>query len=243
MERLEQAIAHAGRGSLAAIPCLDLDHFNDINDTLGHAVADSLLRAVGDRPSACVRQVDKVSHFGGDQFAVMQADAERVEDVGLLARRIIEMLSLPYQLDGHQVVVGASIGIALIPADGADPDKLLKNGDIALYRAKSDGRGVFRFFAPAMDTRLQERRRLELDLQHAMTHHEFELFYQKAAGAPGGRPHLRLRGAAALAPSHARPAGTEPVRAADGGNGADRAARRVGAAGGVPRGGRAGRTT
>jgi len=178
VERLEHAIAHAGRGNLAAVLCLDLDHFKDINDTLGHPVGDRLLRAVADRLSACVREVDLVARFGGDEFAVVQADPERVEDVALLARRIIEMLTLPYELDGHQVLVGASIGVALIPADGADPDTLLKNADIALYRAKSDGRGVFRFFAPAMDARLQERRRLELDLQHAMMHHEFELFYQ-----------------------------------------------------------------
>jgi diguanylate cyclase (GGDEF)-like protein len=178
VDRLEQAIAHAGRGSLAAILCLDLDRFKDVNDTLGHPVGDSLLRAVADRLSACVRQVDMVARFGGDEFAVVQADPAQVEDVGLLARRIIEVLSLPYELDGHQVVIGASIGIALIPTDGADPDTLLKNADIALYRAKSDGRGVFRFFAPAMDARLQERRRLELDLQHAMTHQEFELYYQ-----------------------------------------------------------------
>jgi diguanylate cyclase (GGDEF)-like protein len=178
VERLEQAIADAGRGSLAAVLCLDLDHFKEVNDTLGHPVGDGLLRAVADRLSACVRQVDTVARFGGDEFAVVQANPERAEDVGLLARRIIEVLSLPYQLDDHQVVVGASIGIALIPGDGADPDTLLKNADIALYRAKSDGRGVWRFFAPAMDARLQERRRLELDLQHAMTHQEFELFYQ-----------------------------------------------------------------
>ena len=178
VDRLEQAIAHAGRGTLAAILCLDLDHFKDINDTLGHPVGDNLLRAVADRLSACVRQVDMVARFGGDEFAVVQAAPERVEDVGLLAERIIEVLSLPYELDGHQVLIGVSIGIALIPADGADPDTLLKNCDIALYRAKSDGRGVFRFFAPVMDAHLQERRRLELDLQHAMTHHEFELFYQ-----------------------------------------------------------------
>jgi diguanylate cyclase (GGDEF)-like protein len=178
VDRLQQAIAHAGRGNLAAVLCLDLDHFKDINDTLGHPVGDCLLRAVADRLSACVREVDLVARFGGDEFAVVQADPERVEDVALLARRIIETLSLPYELDGHQVLIGASIGIALIPADGADPDTLLKNADIALYRAKSDGRGVFRFFAPAMDARLQERRRLELDLQHAMMHHEFELFYQ-----------------------------------------------------------------
>ncbi len=178
VERLEQAIADAGRGNLAAVLCLDLDHFKDINDTLGHPVGDSLLRAVADRLGACVRQVDLVARFGGDEFAVVQTAPERVEDVGLLAERIIEVLSLPYELDGHQVVIGASIGIALIPADGADPDTLLKNGDIALYRAKSDGRGVFRFFAPAMDARLQERRLLEIDLQHAIIHHEFELFYQ-----------------------------------------------------------------
>jgi diguanylate cyclase (GGDEF)-like protein len=178
VERLEQAIANAGRGDLAAVLCLDLDHFKDINDTLGHPVGDGLLRAVADRLSACVRQVDLVARFGGDEFAVVQAAPERVEDVGLLAQRIVEVLSLPYDLDGHQVMVGTSIGIALIPADGSDPATLLKNADIALYRAKSDGRGVFRFFAPAMDARLQERRRLELDLQHAMTHDEFELFYQ-----------------------------------------------------------------
>jgi diguanylate cyclase (GGDEF)-like protein len=182
VERLEQAIAHAGRGSLAAVLCLDLDHFKGVNDTLGHPVGDCLLRAVADRLAACVREVDMVARFGGDEFAVVQADPERVEDVGLLAERIIEVLSLPYELDSHQVVVGASVGIALIPADGADPDTLLKNADIALYRAKSDGRGVWRFFAPAMDARLQERRRLELDLQHAMTHQEFELFYQPLIG-------------------------------------------------------------
>ena len=178
VERLEQAIARAGRGSLAAVLCLDLDHFKDINDTLGHPVGDSLLRAVADRLAACVRQVDLVARFGGDEFAVVQATPERVEDVGLLARRIIEVLSTPYELDGHQVAVGVSIGIALIPADGADPDTLLKNADIALYRAKSDGRGVYRLFAPAMDARLQERRRLELELQRAVANHEFVLFYQ-----------------------------------------------------------------
>jgi len=177
-ERLEQTIARAGRGSLAGVLCLDLDHFKGINDTLGHACGDRLLSAVADRLTACVREVDTVARLGGDEFAVVQGDAERPEDVGLLSCRIIEVLSLPYELDGHQVTVGASVGIALIPTDGTDADTLLKNADIALYRAKSDGRGVYRFFAPEMDARLQERRRLELDLRHALTHHEFELYYQ-----------------------------------------------------------------
>ncbi|HUB13992.1 MAG TPA: EAL domain-containing protein [Acetobacteraceae bacterium] len=178
VERLEATVAQAGRGALAAVLCLDLDHFKEVNDTLGHPIGDRLLRAVADRLTACVRQVDTVARFGGDEFAVVQTDAARAEDVGLFAQRIIEVLSLPFDLSGHQVTVGASIGIALIPADGADPDRLLKSADIALYRAKADGRGVYRFFAPAMDARLQERRQLELDLQHALTHEEFELYYQ-----------------------------------------------------------------
>jgi len=177
-ERLGQTISRAGRGNLAGLLCLDLDHFKEVNDTLGHASGDRLLCAVADRLLACVREVDTVARLGGDEFAVVQADAERAEDVGLLSSRIIEVLSLPYELDGHQATVGASVGIALIPADGTDPDTLLKNADIALYRAKSDGRGIYRFFSPEMDARLQERRRLELDLRHALTHHEFELYYQ-----------------------------------------------------------------
>lgn len=178
VERLEQAIVQAGRGVGAAVLCLDLDRFKQINDTLGHSVGDHLLCAVAERLNACIRQVDAVARLGGDEFAVVQADAPRAEDAGLLARRIIEVLTLPYELGGHQVAVGASVGIALIPADGADPDTLLKNADIAMYRAKSEGRGIYRFFAPEMDARLQERRKLELDLQHALTHHEFELYYQ-----------------------------------------------------------------
>ncbi|HEX3870104.1 MAG TPA: bifunctional diguanylate cyclase/phosphodiesterase, partial [Pirellulales bacterium] len=114
----------------------------------------------------------------GDEFAVIQVGPERIEDVAVLAQRISDVLSAPYEVDGHRVIVGVSIGIALVPSDGTHPDILLKNADIALYRAKSDGRGVFRFFAPEMDARLQERRILELDLHRALAAQEFELFYQ-----------------------------------------------------------------
>ena len=149
-----------------------------MNDTLGHPVGDKLLVEVADRLGACVRQVDTVARFGGDEFAVVQVGPERVEDVAVLAQRIIDVLSMPYDVDGHQVVISVSIGIALVPADGADPDTVLKNGDIALYRAKADGRGTFRFFEPAMDAMLQERRALELDLRRALEDSQFELFYQ-----------------------------------------------------------------
>jgi diguanylate cyclase (GGDEF)-like protein len=177
-ERIEQAINQAGRSTAGAVLCLDLDHFKAVNDTLGHPVGDKLLVEVADRLSACVRQVDTVARFGGDEFAVVQVGPERVEDVAILAQRIIDVLSAPYDVDGHQVVVGASIGVSLVPADGSDPDTVLKHGDIALYRAKADGRGTFRFFKPEMDALLQERRTLEVDLRRALEANEFELFYQ-----------------------------------------------------------------
>jgi diguanylate cyclase (GGDEF)-like protein len=177
-ERIEMAIAQSDRGIAAAVLFLDLDHFKAVNDTLGHPVGDRLLCAASGRLESCVRQVDTIARFGGDEFAVIQVGPERIEDVAVLAQRISDVLSAPYEVDGHRVIVGVSIGIALVPSDGTHPDILLKNADIALYRAKSDGRGVFRFFAPEMDARLQERRILELDLHRALAAQEFELFYQ-----------------------------------------------------------------
>ncbi len=178
VERLEQAVAQAGRGSTAAVLCLDLDHFKGVNDTLGHPVGDRLLRVAAERLSACVREVDMVARFGGDEFAVVQHAPKRSEDVALLAQRIVDTLGQPYDLDEHRLVIGASLGIALVPTDGSEPDTLLKNADIALYQAKTAGRGTYRFFAPDMDAHLKQRRQLELDLHNAVLHHEFELLYQ-----------------------------------------------------------------
>jgi diguanylate cyclase (GGDEF)-like protein len=177
-ERIETAVAHASRATAAAVLYLDLDHFKHVNDTLGHPVGDGLLRAVAERLSACVRQLDTVARFGGDEFAVVQVGPERVEDVVTLAQRIIDVLGKPYEIDGHHVIIGASVGIAMANTDGSDADTLLKNADIALYRAKAEGRGVYRFFAAEMDARLQERRILELELHRALIDDEFELFYQ-----------------------------------------------------------------
>ena len=177
-ERIEQAIAQVGRGSGFAILCLDLDNFKQVNDTLGHAVGDELLCAVADRLGACVREIDTVARLGGDEFAVIQADTQRPEDAARLARRIVECLSEPYEFDGQRVVIGSSVGISLSPVDGTSGEKLLKNADVALYRAKAEGRGIWRFFETEMDESLQKRRALELDLREAMDKEQFELFYQ-----------------------------------------------------------------
>lgn len=177
-ERLEQAIAEAGRGSGFAVLCLDLDNFKQVNDALGHPVGDELLCAVADRLSACVREIDMVARLGGDEFAIIQAGVENAADAEHLARRIVECVGAPYELSGHRFVTGCSVGISLAPGDGTTSEKLLKNADMALYRAKMDGRGTWRFFEPAMDASLQRRRALELDLREAMSKDEFTLFYQ-----------------------------------------------------------------
>ena len=177
-ERVEQALAQVGRGAQAAVLCLDLDRFKAVNDTLGHPVGDLLLQAVADRMRACVREVDTVARLGGDEFAVVQVGLDDPDGAGLLARRLVDVISQPYDLDGHHVVIGTSVGVALAPHDGTRPDTLLKNADMALYRAKLEGRGTYRFFERDMDVKLQARRALELDLRAALVEGEFELFYQ-----------------------------------------------------------------
>src|SRR5262249_43042652 len=151
------------RGKRFSVLCLDLDHFKVINDTLGHPVGDALLCAVSKRLLGLVRDSDLVSRTGGDEFSIVQSAAESpVADCSALATRVIEALGVPFALGDHQVVIGASVGIAIAPDDGNDADQLLKNADMALYRAKDDGRGKFHFFEPSMDAKAQARRLLEL---------------------------------------------------------------------------------
>jgi len=177
-ERIEQAVAEMGRGDGFAVLSVDVDHFKQVNDTLGHPVGDELLRAVAARLQSCIREIDTVGRLGGDEFAVVQRGIKQPEDAVLLSRRIIEVVSAPYDVHGHRVTIGISIGISLAPEDGSSCEKLLKNSDVALYRAKSEGRGTWRFFEPEMDARLQARLALELDLRDALSKNEFELYYQ-----------------------------------------------------------------
>jgi diguanylate cyclase (GGDEF)-like protein/PAS domain S-box-containing protein len=177
--RMEEMLARIGRngGTLAAL-CIDLDNFKSVNDTLGHSLGDLLLQHVADRLRGALRAQDTVARLGGDEFAILLADVAQPEEASTLAERLLEVVSEPYRLDGHLVAIGASIGIALAPCDGADPDRLLKNADMALYRAKADGKNAFRFFEAEMDARVQARRRLELDLRTALSAGALDVHYQ-----------------------------------------------------------------
>ncbi|MEX2318888.1 MAG: EAL domain-containing protein, partial [Bauldia sp.] len=162
----------------SAILFIDLDRFKQVNDTLGHPIGDLLLRAVADRLRRLVRSSDIVARFGGDEFVIVQTPISDSEEAAALARRIVASLSETYEVDGHQVVIGASVGIALSPRDATGPDHLLKIADMALYWAKADQRGTWRFFEAEMDVRAHARRSLELDLRQALTNNSFQVYYQ-----------------------------------------------------------------
>jgi diguanylate cyclase (GGDEF)-like protein len=178
-EHIEKTLENVRRGGTASVLCLDLDNFKVVNDTLGHSVGDALLGAVSKRLRNLVRDRDLVSRTGGDEFSIVQSGMELpMEASAALAARIVEALSVPFELGDHNVVIGASVGIAIAPDDGDSADQLLKNADMALYRSKEEGRGRFHFFEPEMDIKAQTRRVLELDLRNAIAAEEFEVFYQ-----------------------------------------------------------------
>ena len=177
-ERLAESLAGVSRGSKLAVLFLDLDRFKGVNDTLGHPVGDELLKVVAARLRHCVRDSDTVARVGGDEFAIIQTGIEQPLDTATLARRIGEAVRAPYDLAGQAVVVDISIGIAMSPNDGTEPDELLKAADMALYGAKADGRGTYRFFEAEMDMRMKARRELEIALRRALAAGEFELHYQ-----------------------------------------------------------------
>jgi diguanylate cyclase (GGDEF)-like protein len=184
--RLVDALETATESAFAVL-FLDLDGFKNVNDTLGHPDGDELLRQVAARLGRCVGDNGLVSRLGGDEFAILQQDLAVPDAATDLASRIITALSQPYDLNGHQAIVGASIGIALFPDDGRSADQLLMNADIALYGAKAQGRGTFRYFEPEMDARMKARRSLELDLWKAVEQESFEVYYQPVIGLDSNR--------------------------------------------------------
>jgi diguanylate cyclase (GGDEF)-like protein/PAS domain S-box-containing protein len=177
-EQLEQALARVKRGEMVAVHLLDLDHFKHVNDTLGHPAGDKLLKDVAIRLRALARETDTIARMGGDEFAIVQVAIGQPADATLLAQRVIQSVSEPYELEGRQVIIGTSVGIAIGPADGLASDQLMRNADLALYRAKGDGRGTYRFFEAEMDEQMQQRRGMEYDLRKALGAGQFELHYQ-----------------------------------------------------------------
>ncbi|MEO1292218.1 MAG: EAL domain-containing protein, partial [Pseudomonadota bacterium] len=178
-DRLEKATVDAVRyGGQVAVVCIDLDNFKHVNDTLGHPAGDKLLCEAVDRIRGCIRETDTLARLGGDEFALIVPELGDIKDVDSVAVRIIEEVSKPFVLDGQQASVGASIGIAISEVDALDPDILIKNADLALYRAKADNKNCHRFFKAEMDDKAQARRMLELELRGALERDELILHFQ-----------------------------------------------------------------
>ena len=176
-DRMDLALAEWRPDRMCAIHFIDLDQFKQVNDTLGHTRGDMLLEAVAERLKASIRDVDVISRFGGDEFVILQAPIKSLDEAEALATRILEVLGGTYDLDGHKVAVTASIGIA-VAKNRIDPDQFLRNADLALYQAKADGRGTWRWFEAKMEASAQARRSLEFDLRKATESEAFELYYQ-----------------------------------------------------------------
>ena len=179
--RIEEAASHYRRWGDRpfSVLLLDLDRFKNVNDTLGHPVGDALLREVAVRLKTCIRETDVLGRLGGDEFAIIQVGkADQRDAAKALAKHICDILSKPFNLDANEIAIGASIGIALAPEHAIDPDNLLKMADLALYRAKSAGRGSYQFFDAEMSEAECARREVETELRQALRNSELDLYYQ-----------------------------------------------------------------
>ena len=186
-EHLQQALLEMGRNPDGfALLYLDLDRFKAVNDTLGHAAGDMLLCLVTERLRASTRHGDLIARLDGDEFAVVQHDVRDPQDVTIVGQRIIEALSAPFDIDGHDVLIGVSIGIVLCEDAATSRASLMKCADLAMSRAKSEGGGTLSFFEAEMDLRMQIRRSLETDLRAAMVQDQFEVYYQPIVQSAGG---------------------------------------------------------
>ncbi|WP_245324031.1 putative bifunctional diguanylate cyclase/phosphodiesterase [Bradyrhizobium stylosanthis] len=187
-QQADEMLQHTRRSpEKVALLMLGLDNFKSVNDTLGHAVGDKLLRGVAKRLRSTLREEDALARLNSDEFAIVQSGLTRPEDAAGLAKRLLEAISDPYLLDGHSVVIGASIGIAMAPGDGDDSEKLLKSADMALSRAKQDARGSFAFFEAALDAKAQSRRKIEVELRDAIQNDVLRPYYQPLIDLQSGR--------------------------------------------------------
>jgi diguanylate cyclase (GGDEF)-like protein/PAS domain S-box-containing protein len=188
MERLDHALATAAReGTMLAVLCLDLDRFKEVNDTRGHAAGDRVLQVAAERLRSRVREVDTVARLGGDEFAVLQVGVGSAAAVQRLCERLLEAFAAPISVEDQPAHVGLSIGVALAPTDGSAADDLLRFADLALYRAKGEGRGAFRMFEPVMDAQLRTRKQLEHELREALERDQLLLDYQPLVDVGTGR--------------------------------------------------------
>jgi diguanylate cyclase (GGDEF)-like protein/PAS domain S-box-containing protein len=187
-QQMDEALLHMRRSAdKVAVLVLGLDNFKAINDALGHGVGDKLLRGVAKRLRSTLREEDMLARLNSDEFAIVQSGMARPEDAALLSRRLLEAIGDPFLIDGHSVVIGASIGITMAPGDGDDSEKLLKSADMALSRAKNDQRGTFSFFEAGMDARAQGRRKIEVELRDAIQHDVLRPHYQPLIDLSSGR--------------------------------------------------------
>ncbi len=184
---LEEALSHSKRGYRCAVHFIDLDQFKQVNDTLGHSRGDLLLQAVAKRLRGAVRSTDFVARFGGDEFIVLQSPIVDEKEVSMLANRILRAIGTTYDIDQNEVAISASIGVALAPIDGKNTDEILRNADLALYRAKAESRDTWRFFKPEMEADARARRTVELDLRNALANGSFHIYYQPIVDLKTGR--------------------------------------------------------
>jgi diguanylate cyclase (GGDEF)-like protein len=184
MEALEAAL---DRGEAAAVLCIDLDHFKSVNDTYGHSIGDKLLKQASARLWGTTRETDLLARLGGDEFSLLLRPVDKPSEAATIAERIVKTMSSPFSIDGHQIAVGSSVGIAMAPQDGSTPDVLMKNADMALYRAKSEGRSTYHFFEKDMDAQIQKRRMIEAGLRAALANNELRLVFQPLVGLKENR--------------------------------------------------------
>jgi diguanylate cyclase (GGDEF)-like protein len=187
LEEMARAEAGLQRGEMAAVLYIDLDHFKAVNDTLGHAVGDEVIKQAAVRLWGTTRETDILARLGGDEFSLLLRPLDNPQDAAKIAERIVKAIAAPFLIQGHHILIGASVGIAMAPGDGEAADTLMKNADLACYKAKSEGRSAYHFFESGMDADLQKRRVIEAGLRLALARDELRLVFQPLVGLEENR--------------------------------------------------------